>query len=370
MTYIHQRSAWPGFTWQGGRLAPLLAGVRHQQGRHLGRLEALGFEWRTEASVEILTSEVVKTSAIEGEVLDSQEVRSSIARRLGLESAGVPTASREVEGIVEVMLDATQHYEAPLDERRLFAWHGALFPTGRSGLRSITVGAWRTASAGTMEGVSGAVRKGRIHYQAPGAGRLPREIERFLNWFNSGPELDPVLAAGIAHFWFVTIHPFEDGNGRIARAIGEMSLARAERTHQRFYSLSSQIEAERTAYYDQLESAQRGDLDITEWLAWFLGCLGRAVQSAESQLVTVLTKARFWQAAQRHPIHERQRRVLDRLLDGGFRGHLTTAKYAKLARCSTDTALRDINQLVATGLLVKNPSGGRSTSEPNAPNGN
>ena len=361
MPYIHETGGWPGFLWDGERLAGLLAGVRHRQGLLLGRMESLGFDLRAEASLSILTSDVVKSSAIEGEKLDPDEVRSSIARRLGLDAAGLPKAGRDVEGVVEMMLDATQRFGEALTAERLFGWHAALFPTGRSGMHRITVGAWRPPEAGPMRVVSGPVGRERVHFEAPEAERLDSEMAAFLNWFNGSSSTDPVLKAGIAHFWFVTIHPFEDGNGRIARAIADMALARADGMRERFYSMSSQIEAERQEYYRRLESAQRGGLDITLWLEWFLGCLDRAIEGAQTMLSAVLSKARLWQRINRHPVNERQRLVINRMLNG-FDGFLTTSKYAKLAKCSTDTALRDIRDLLEWSIIVQNPGGGRSTS--------
>ncbi len=361
MTYIHQRPGWPDFKWDIEALAGALAAVRHKQGRHIGKMEGLGFDIRTEASLTTLTEEVVTTSAIEGQNLNPGEVRSSIARRIGLDVAGLPEPSREVEGVVEMMLDATRHYDTPLTVDRLFGWHAALFPTGRSGMRRITVGAWRTEEAGPMQVVSGPIGKERVHFEAPQAERLDSEMESFLQWFNMRMALDPVLKAGIAHFWFVTIHPFEDGNGRIARAIAEMVLSQADGSKQRFYSMSSAIEAERKEYYLQLESAQRGSLDITAWLVWFLTCLDRSIESVDSMLSSVLDKARVWQQVNQAPVNERQRRVINRMLDD-FEGHMTTSKYAKLAECSNDTALRDIQALLERGIIEKNPGGGRSTS--------
>ena len=361
MTYIHERPGWPEFNWDSGALAGALAAVRHKQGRHLGRMEALGLDFRTEAGLTTLTFEVVKTSAIEGQDLNPDEVRSSIARNLGLDAAGLPGPSREVDGIVEMMLDATRNSETPLTVERIFDWHSALFPTGRSGMKRITVGAWRTEEADPMRVVSGPVGKERVHFEAPPAERLEREIESFLQWFNMPMALDPVLKAGIAHFWFVTLHPFEDGNGRIARAISEMALSQADGTKERFYSMSSGIEAERNAYYLQLESAQRGSLDITAWLAWFLGCLDRTIEGADEVLSSVLSKAKLWRRINPIPLNERQQKVINRLLDD-FKGNLTTSKFAKIAKCSNDTALRDIHALLGHGIIVKNPGGGRSTS--------
>jgi Fic family protein len=359
--YIHERPDWPEFTWQSETLAETLASVRHRQGRLLGRMESLGFELRSEASLAVLTRGVVKSSAIEGEVLDAREVRSSIARRLGLSVAGLPRAGREVEGVVEMTLDATRNFEQGLSKKRLCAWHAALFPTGRSGMRAITVGAWRPRQAGAMQVVSGPFGRERVHFEAPAADRVPAEMSRFLKWFNSPAATDPVLKAGIAHLWFVTIHPFEDGNGRIARAIADLALARADRTQDRFYSMSSQIEAERKDYYLWLERTQRGGLDITPWLDWFLSCLGRGIDKADQTLAAVLRKARLWQHINPQPVNDRQRLVINRLTDD-FKGFLTTSKYAKLAKCSPDTALRDIRQLLQWGILVQNPAGGRSTS--------
>jgi len=361
MRYIHERPRWPEFTWDSDALAASLAAVRHKQGRLLGRMEALGFDLRAEASLTVLTSDVVKSSAIEGEMLNPDEVRSSIARRLGLDVAGLPKAGRDVEGVVELMLDATRNYDKPLTKKRLFDWHASLFPTGRSGMRKITVGAWRRKEDGPMQVVSGPYGRERVHFEAPEADRLNDETSSFLKWLNAPASVDPVLKAALAHFWFVTIHPFEDGNGRIARAIADMALARADGTMDRFYSMSSQIEAERKDYYRELERTQRGELDITAWLGWFLGCLGRALDGAEAALSAVLNKAKLWQRINRRPVNDRQRLVINRLLNG-FQGFLTTSKYAKLAKCSTDTALRDIQELLDRRILAQNPGGGRSTS--------
>lgn len=360
-TFVHERSNWPELVWDAGALAPALAEVRHKQGRLLGRMEALGFDLRKEASLAILTSDVVKSSAIEGEILNPEEVRSSIARRLGLSVAGLPKAGRDVEGVVEMMLDATRNFKKRLTKARLCDWHASLFPTGRSGITRITVGAWRQAAPGPMQVVSGPIGREKVHFEAPHARRVEREMRQFLLWFNATSTVDPVLKAGIAHFWFVTIHPFEDGNGRIARAIADMALARADGSPDRFYSMSSQIALERKDYYKRLEFAQRSDIDITEWLAWFLACLGRAIDGAEHALAAVLYKARLWEKINRRPVNDRQRLVINRMLNG-FQGFLTTSKYAKLAKCSTDTALRDVRELLERGILVPNPGGGRSAS--------
>ncbi|MBA3708684.1 MAG: Fic family protein, partial [Planctomycetes bacterium] len=361
MTYVHELPEWPNLVWSLPALAQPLAAVRHKQGRHLGRMEALGFDLRSEANLAALTDEAVRTSAIEGERLNADEVRSSIARRLGLDTAGLPAPSRAVEGVVEMMLDATRQFDQPLTAERLFGWQAALFPTGRSGMYRITVGAWREPAAGPMQIISGPMGRERIHFQAPGADRLDGEMRRFLDWFNGTADLDPVLKAAVAHFWFVTIHPFDDGNGRIARAIADMALARGDGTAERFYSMSARIEAERKDYYLQLESAQRGSTDITSWIAWFLSCLERAIAASDGLLAGVLRKAHLWQALNTKPVNERQRLVINRML-GDWQGFLTTSKYSKLAKCSADTAQRDIKELLERGALVQNEAGGRSTS--------
>lgn len=359
--YIHELPGWPHLDWNRARLAEPLAGVRHKQGRLIGHMEALGFPLRQEAVLETLTADVLKSSEIEGENLDARQVRSSIARRLGMDIGALKPADRQVEGIVEMMLDATRHYKHPLTTERLFAWHASLFPTGRSGMTKIKAGAWRDDGRGPMQVVSGPTGKERVHFQAPSAKRLKREVRAFLKWFNKPADMDEVLKAGLAHLWFVTIHPFDDGNGRIARAIADMVLARSENSAQRFYSMSSQIRQERAAYYDILERTQSGTMDITPWMDWFLGCLGRAIAGAQTALGTVLAKARFWERLQGVQLNDRQRVIINRLLDG-FEGKLTTSKYAKLAKCSQDTALRDILSLVQRGILVRGPEGGRSTS--------
>jgi Fic family protein len=360
-TYIHELPDWPKFRWDQNRLAERLAAVRHRQGRLIGRMEALGFPLRSEATLENLTQEVLKSSEIEGEILDREQVRSSIARRLGMDIGGLTAADRHVEGVVEMMLDATEKYGEPLTAERLFAWHAAMFPTGRSGMRRITVGSWRDDASGPMQVVSGPIGRERVHYEAPPAPRLAAEMKAFLDWFNGEAAVDPVLKAAVAHLWFVTIHPFDDGNGRIARAIADMALARSEGTAQRFYSMSAQIRQERNAYYDILESTQKGDLDITPWLEWFLGCLDRAFDGAERTLANVFRKARFWEEHTGAAFNDRQRDMLNRLLNG-FEGKLTTSKWAQIEKCSQDTALRDIDDLVRRGILRKEPAGGRSTS--------
>ena len=364
--YIHERNDRPRFDWSRDSLAEPLATVRHKQGRLLGHMEALGFPLRQEAQLQTLTADVLKSSEIEGEKLDAEQVRSSIARRLGMDIGALKPADRNVEGIVEMMLDATRRYSEPLTSDRLFAWHASLFPTGRSGMTKIRVGNWRDDATGPMQVISGPIGKEHVHFEAPKAAQLDREMQAFLDWFNATGQVDLVLKAGVAHLWFVTIHPFDDGNGRIARAIADMTLARSENSPQRFYSMSAQIREDRSAYYDILEKTQRGTLDITPWLDWFLGCLDRAIDGAQITLGAVLAKARFWEALVRVTINERQRLVLNCLLDG-FEGKLTSSKYAKLAKCSQDTAQRDILSLVEHRILVRNPEGGRSTSYGLAP---
>jgi len=359
--YIHELEDWPEFRWSHERIAEQLAAASRHQGRLIGRMEGLGFQLRAEAVLASLTEEVIKSSEIEGEVLDKEQVRSSIARRLGMDIGALPPVDRNVEGVVEMMLDATQNFDQPLTEDRLFAWHAALFPTGRSGMSKITVGAWRTEKAGPMRVVSGPFGREHVHFEAPEAPRLKAEMRGFLKWFNGKESIDPVLKAAVAHLWFVTIHPFEDGNGRIARAIADMALARSEGTPRRFYSMSAQIRAERAAYYDILEATQKSGLDITDWLRWFLGCLDRAFAGAEGILAAVLRKSRFWERNEAAGLNERQRKVLNRLLDG-FEGKLTSSKWATLAKTSQDTALRDIEELVKRGILMKDAAGGRSTS--------
>ena len=360
--WIHEHQNWPNFTWNAERLASKLADIRHRQGWLLGHMHGLGFAFKQEAYLRTLTNDVVKSSAIEGENLNSKEVRSSIARRLGIDIAGLIPVSRGVDGIVEMMLDATQQFATPLTKERLFGWHSALFPTGRSGMHRITVGNWRTIDAGPMQVVSGPIGKENVHFEAPNAERLEQEIKMFLEWFNSAKDIDSVIKAGIAHLWFVTIHPFDDGNGRIARAIADMALARSDGIPDRFYSLSSQIERERKDYYNQLEKQQRSTPDVTDWLKWFLNCLGRAIANAEITLDNVLFKAQLWDTINQKPVNERQRLIINRMLEDDFKGYINTSKYAKLVKCSTDTALRDIQELKNRGIFIQNPEGGRSTS--------
>lgn len=361
MNYIHEKSDWPAFRWDAGALAARLATVRHRQGRLLGRMEGLGFKLRNEATLHMLTQDVVKSSEIEGAILDDEQVRSSIARRLGIKIGALTHIDRDVEGVVEMVLDATRHYDKPLTAERLFDWHAAMFPTGRTGMRKITVGFWRDDRSGPMQVVSGPYGREHVHFQAPDAERVDTGMIAFLAWFNRKPEVDPVIQAAIAHLWFVTIHPFEDGNGRIGRAITDMALAKSERSAQRFYSMSTQIQQEREAYYEMLETTQKGDLDITHWLDWFLNCLEEAFEKADAALTSVLSKAHFWREYAQIPFNSRQCDMLNRLLDG-IDGKVTSSKWAKIEKCSPDTALRDISELVARGILQKEPAGGRSTS--------
>lgn len=359
--YIHERKAWPHFTWKDEVLLPHLSEVRHRQGRLLGKMEGLGFKLKAEASLQTLTEDVVKSSEIEGEKLSMDQVRSSLARRLGLDIAGMVQADRHVEGVVEMMVDATQKFDKPLTADRLFGWHAALFPTGRSGMHKITVGDWRKPEDDPMQVVSGPMGKERIHFEAPVAARIKSEMAEFLGWFNQDSDQDSLLKSAVAHLWFVTLHPFGDGNGRIARAIADMQLSRSDNSRQRFYSMSSQIRIERNEYYQTLEKTQKGDLDITPWLVWFLECLNRAIATAEGKLAGVQTKSKFWEKNNRAILNERQRLMVNKLMDG-FEGKLTSSKWAKIAKCSPDTALRDIQGLIGQGILEKEPGGGRSTS--------
>jgi len=359
--YIHQRPEWPNLRWDEADIAAILSGLRHRQGRLLGRMDMIGLALKNEAFLSTLTSDVLKTSEIENEHLDADQVRSSLARRLGIDIGALTPADRNVEGVVEMTLDATQNYAEALTEERLFGWHAALFPTGRSGMNKIIVGNWRDDSDGPMQVVSGPMGRERVHFEAPHANQVAAEMKAFLTWFNAKDALDPVVKAGVAHLWFVTIHPFADGNGRIARAIADLSLARSEGSAQRFYSMSTQIRTERTTYYFLLESTQRGDLDITPWLQWFLACLDRSFTGAETILGVVLNKAEFWNAHKDANLNERQKLMLNKLLDG-FDGKLTSSKWAKIAKCSQDTAGRDIDALIQLGILQKDAGGGRSTS--------
>ncbi len=360
VTYIHELSGWPDFRWDDSALTEKLATVCYKQGQLLGRMDGIGFDLGNEAELLTLTMDVVKTSEIEGAILDGDQVRSSIARRLGLDTGALVESDREVDGVVAMALDATRSYDRPLTATRLFGWHAALFPSGHSDLRRIVVGAWRDERSGPMQVVSGAVGRERVHFQAPTSDRIESEMDTFLDWFERRGGSHPLIFAAIAHLWFVTIHPFEDGNGRIARAIADMALARSEGSARRFYSMSAQIRRERKAYYGILERTQKGDLDVTLWLYWFLDCLGRALDGADHAVGGVLQKARFWRDCAQVPFNPRQVKMLNRLLDG-FEGKMTSSKWARIAKCSPDTALRDINGLITKGVLEKAPGGGRST---------
>ena len=359
--YVYDLPDWPRFRWNREALSERLAAVRRKQDRLIARMQDLGFPLRKEAELRTLTLEVLKSSEIEGEVLDKEQVRSSVARRLGVDIGALAPEDGKVEGVVEMVLDATREYDKTLTRERLFAWHASLFPTGYSGMRKIKVGAWRDDAEGPMEIVSGPIGHERVHFEGPPADRLERETTSFIDWFNGDDDTDLVLRACIAHLWFVTIHPFEDGNGRIARAIADMMLARSEKSPQRFYSMSAQMRQERNAYYSGLEETQKGTLDISERLAWFLGCLDRAFDEAEKTLASVFRKARFWGSHAGASFNGRQCLMLNKLLDG-MEGKLTSSKWAKMTKCSQDTALRDILDLVDRGIMAKDPAGGRSTS--------
>ena len=361
VTHIWNDPTWPAFRWNDARLLEPLAAARLEQGRLLGSLARLGFELRLEAQVEALTEDVIKSSEIEGEILDRRSVRSSLARRLGVPEGGVASADRRSEGVVEVVLDATGNFKSELTAERLFTWQAALFPTGYSGLHKIKTGAWRDDSGGPMQIVSGPVGHQRVHYEAPPADRVDAEMARFIEWFNRRTEPEGLLRAGLAHLWFVTIHPFADGNGRLARAIADKALAQSEESGQRFYSMSSQIRKDRTAYYETLERTQKGSLDITDWLVWFLECFARAIDGAEEVCGHVLRKADFWQRYAREAFSDRQKKVLNHCLDGS-EGKLTAKKWAAIAQCSVPSAQRDINDLLARGVLRRNPGGSKNTS--------
>ena len=359
--YIHQKKDWPNFKWDSEDIVNLLSEARNLQGRLQGKMEALGFELRNEALLDTLTLDVLKTSEIEGELLNHDQVRSSIARKLGLEIAGSVESDRNVDGVVEMMLDATQNCFKPLTKTRLFDWHAALFPTGRNGIYKIIVGDWRKDTTGPMQVISGPMGKEKVHFEAPNSDLLEKEMSSLLNWFSQNNKIDLVLKASIAHLWFVTIHPFDDGNGRITRALTDMLLAQADKSNQRFYSMSAQIRIERKQYYDILEKTQKGDLNITNWIQWFLQCLINALNSTEEVLVKVLFKGNFWQIHSKTIINERQKKLINKLLDS-FDGKLTSSKWAKIAKCSKDTAIRDINDLIEKEILHKEEAGGRSTN--------
>lgn len=359
--FIHQQDDWPNFQWDSDKIVSLLSEARNLQGRLLGKMESLGFDLRNEALLDTLTMDVLKSSEIEGEFLNPDQVRSSIARKLGMEISGSVESDRDVDGVVEMMLDATQNCFKPLTADRLFDWHAALFPTARSGMYKITVADWRKDSTGPMQVVSGAMGMEKVHFQAPDSSLVEEEMKLFLDWFNNNVKTDLVLKAATAHLWFITIHPFEDGNGRIARALTDMLLAQSDKSNQRFYSMSAQIRIQRKEYYEMLENTQKGNLDITEWIKWFLNCLINSLKSTDSVLVRVLFKADFWTKHSKILINERQNKLLNKLLDG-FDGKLTSSKWAKIAKCSKDTAIRDINDLIDKDILQKESAGGRSTN--------
>jgi Fic family protein len=358
--YIHQLKNWPEFFWDSEKITPLLAKVRHRQGKLAGRMEAMGFKLCEEASLKTLTLDVVKSNEIEGNLLDQEQVRSSIARRLGIDIGGLVAADRNVEGVVEMILDATQNHEQALTAERLFAWHAALFPTGHSGMYKIVTGNWRDNEKGPMQVVSGPMGREKVHFEAPDAGILGKEMALFLEAVNKSADTDPVLMAAVAHLWFVTIHPFDDGNGRIARAIADMLLARSDGSKQRFYSMSARIELDKKNYYDMLERTQKGSLDISAWIEWFLNCLDEALISAETTLASILKRASFWDRIAGIALNERQHFMINKLTDDFF-GNLTSSKWAKMMKCSQDTALRDIQDLVQKEVMIKEESGGRST---------
>jgi len=359
--YIYQKSQWPLFSWDHKALLVTLGKVRNMQGLLIGKMGSLGFELKSEAILKTLTSDVLKSNEIEGELLNPEQVRSSIARRLGLDVSGLIPSDRKTEGVVEMMFDAIKYYDRPLTTKRLYGWHSDLFPEGKSGNYKIRVGKWRNDSTGPMQVVSGAMGKEKVHYQAPDSGQIADEMKAFIKWFNSDNSTDPVLKAGVAHLWFVTVHPFDDGNGRIARAITDMLLARADGSSQRFYSMSAQIRLERKEYYEVLEKSQKGGLDITAWLQWFLNCLLNALKATDRILARVLYKQQFWARYSGTVFNDRQISMLTKLLEG-IEGKLTSSKWAKMAKCSADTALRDIQDLVNKGILRKEISGGRSTN--------
>jgi Fic family protein len=362
--YIHKRRGWPNFTWDDQIIYPLITTTRIKQSNLTIKIESLGFNLSTEAQITALTIEAVKSNEIEGEFLDQEQVRSSIARHLGLEEVGLDKIDRTIEGVVEVLLDATQNFNNPLTQERLFSWHASLFPVGYSNINKLTVANWRKPEGGPMQVISGGMGRERVHFEAPDAELIPDEMQAFQTWFNKDEAeygLDPVLKAAIAHFWFVTIHPFDDGNGRIARSITDMQLAKADGTKQRFYSMSAQIRKQRNSYYQILENSQKGDLDLTDWIVWFLNCLNSALFATEDLLHKVFNKAKYWRFLDDKSLNERQKLMLNKLLDG-FEGKLNTSKWAKIAKTSQDSALRDIQNLINQGVLVKEEGGGRSTS--------
>ena len=359
--YIHQNKNWPNFSWDNDTLLPYVSVVRDLQGRLIGRMEGMGFELKEEAVLETLTVDIVKSSEIEGELLNPEEVRSSVAKRLGIEISGLPEASRDVEGVVEMMLDATQKYQDLLTKDRMCAWHAALFPTGRSGMYKITVGDWRDDKGGSMQVVSGAMGKEKVHYTAPEAPLLEKEMDQFIDWFNSDESMEPVIKSAIAHLWFVSIHPFDDGNGRIARAIADSQLARADRTNLRFYSMSAQLMKSKNGYYDVLESTQKGSMDVSHWLIWYFERLTEALEATNETLSKILTKARFWELHKTTQFNERQVEMINKL-QTNFIGKLQSSKWAKMTNIHRDTARKDIQDLIEKGVLLDSGEGGRSTN--------
>lgn len=359
--YLHQKKDWPNFRWENDTLLPYVSKVRDLQGRLIGRMEAMGFKLREEAVLETITEDIVKSSEIEGELLNPQEVRSSVARRLGMDISGLPNASRDVEGVVEMMLDATQKYKSPLTKDRMCGWHAALFPTGRSGMNKITVGEWRNDEHGPMQVVSGPMGREKVHYTAPEAPLLEKEMNQFITWFNTDERMEPVIKSAIAHLWFVSIHPFDDGNGRIARAIADNQLARADRTNQRFYSMSAQLMKSKKAYYAILESTQKGSMDVSQWLVWYFERLTEALLATNETLSKILIKAKFWELHKTTQFNERQVEMINKL-QGNFVGKLHSSKWAKMTKVHRDTARRDIQDLIEKGVLSDSGEGGRSTN--------
>ncbi len=360
--WIHEKPSWTRFSWDLEELTYTLSSIRHRQGLLFARMESLGFDLQGEAQLKMKSDDILSSSAIEGDLLDSEEVRSSVARRLNIEIGGIRSSSRYVDGIVDMAMDATQRWDEPVTSQRLFSWHAALFPAGRSGMQKIRVAEWRQDENGPMQVISGPMGREQIHYEAPQAARIPEEMDRFLSWCNGEQNIDPVLKAGIVHFWFVTIHPFEDGNGRIARALADLFLARSDNSSKRFYSMSRQIGKEKSAYYHALETQQRSGSDLTLWLKWFLSCLDRALAKSEDSLSAILFKAHLWDYLKTIGVNARETIIINRMLGEDFKGFMHTSKYAKLAKCSIDTALRDIQDLKAKNILLQNEAGGRSTS--------
>lgn len=360
--YIHQRKDWPNFIWEEGKLLKLLTKITKKQGRLIGRMESIGFQLQSEAVLRSITLEVLKSNEIEGELLNPEQVRSSVARRLGLDIAGLIPSDRYVDGAVEMMLDATQAYLLPLTKTRLFAWHNLLFPLNGNSSSKMVIGKWRNNKLDDpMQVVSGAMGKEKVHFQAPNSDLLSKEMKTFLEWFNKDSELHPLLKAAVSHLWFVTLHPFDDGNGRVARAIADMQLTRADEIPQRFYSMSSQIRIERKQYYSILEKTQKGSLDITDWIEWFIECLERAIAASEETLSSIIKKSRYWDLLHSKSLSDRQKMMINKLLDG-FEGKLTSSKWAKISGCSQDTAMRDIQNLIDQRILNREDAGGRSTN--------